>query len=298
MVTVGSILRGTLQFVRSNIPAIAAWSGLLLVSMLLMVLLMRPIYEAQLATMQTGTPVLPSFGPFFWLIIPVMTVLFLVIWAAGFRAVLRPADSRFFYLRLGMDEARLFGLLILLMLMMIGLEIVGTIGVVLVGGVLSLVVGKAAGMAIGAVLGIALGCAFLWAAIRISPAGPLTILERKISIRATWRLSRGHFWPMFGAYLIIVLGTMVVYFAVTFAQMGSDFADMLRPTDPDAARRLAEHSLARYQSVPSLILYAVLSGLVSGMAMAFQIGMTAVATRDLLGPDATAAETPSGPWSN
>lgn len=296
MVTVGSILRGTFQFARSNIPAILVWGAVFLVTSLLMLtLMMRPIYEAQLVTLQAGTNVMPSFGLGFWLAFPVMTILFLALWAAVFRAVLFPAESRFFYLRFGMDELRLLGLMLLLILAMIVLEVVGVVGIILVAGLLSLLLGKAAGVAVGVVMGLALFCFFIWVAIRILPAGPLTLLERKIMIAPAWRLSRGHFWRLFGAYLVITLVLIAVYFVLILVQMGPIMGDMLRPTDPDAARRVAEWHVAQLQLGVSLVVYSIVSSLIGSLSLALQAGMAAVATRDLLASQAPAAG--EGPWS-
>jgi len=297
MVTVGSIVRDTFQFVRSNIVAILVWSLPLLVTALLMMTMMRPVYEAQLATLQTGATVAPSLGPAFWLGFPLMTILFLVILAAGFRAVLRPEDSRFFYLRLGMDELRLLGLGLLLVLIALLLEVVTVIAVIIVGFVLGLVLGKVVAAVVSGIIGIAIGCAFVWAAVRVSPAGPLTIVERKIDIGAAWRLSRGHFWTLFGAYFVIALIVLAFYLLVMAAQMGPILADMARPTDPDAMRRVAEWQLGHLQFSVSMLIYAVASTLIYGVSVALQAGMTAIATRALLG-QRSQAQPPSGPWSN
>lgn len=297
MVTVGSIMRGTFQFVRSNIVSILIWSLLLLVSSLLMMAMMRPVYEARLATLQTGVTVAPYFGPAFWVGFPVMAILMIVIWAAGFRAVLRPAETRFFYLRLGMDELRLLGLFLVLALIAFLAEVVAVVAVIVIGIVLGLVLGKMAAAVVGTVIGIALACACVWAIVRISPAGPLTILERRIDIGAAWRLSRGHFWPLFGAYLVIALIVLAFYLLVMAAQMGPILADMARPTDPDAVRRVAEWQLAHLQFGASMLIYAIATTLIYGVSVALQVGMTAVATRELLG-QRSQAQPASGPWSN
>lgn len=295
MVTVGSILRGTFQFARDNILAILVWSALTLAAGLVMALtMMRPIYAAQLAALQTGGNALPSFGPAFWLLAGVMVILLLVLWAAVFRAVLLPIESRFFYLRLGMDEARLLGLLLLMILAAIVLEIVAVLAIILIGTVLSLVLGKVGGMLIGGLVALILFGAGIWAIVRIAPAGPLTILERKIMIGPAWRLSRGRFWPMFGAFLVIMLATWAVYMLLMFVQMGPIMADLVRPGDPEAAQRIVQWQAAQFQPGARMMIYAVISSLIYGVSLALQVGMTAVATRELL-KDAEAAPHP-GPW--
>ncbi len=300
MVTVGSILRETAQFVRSNIQAILAWSVLSLAIMLLMAALMLPIYQAQLATLQSGIKVAPELGVAFWLLIPLLVFVGLMIGAATFRAVLLPAESRFFYLRIGMDEVRLLGLVLIIVLIAIVMEIAVTIVAVIPGLLVSMVFGSGWGILIGVLIGLAALCGMIWALVRLSPAAPLTILERKIIIGPAWRLSRGRFWTLFGAYFVIALVIFVISIAMTLAQMGPVMGDMFRVTDPTAQQRVAEWQVAHAQLGFPMLIYAIISYLIYGMVNAVYIGMTAVATRQLLvaRDDAAPPEAPTGPWSN
>jgi uncharacterized integral membrane protein len=49
-----------------------------------------------------------------------------------------------------------------------------------------------------------------WFATKVSLSFPLTLKERAFAIGEGWSLSRGRFWTLFGAYLIIFLILLVL----------------------------------------------------------------------------------------
>src|SRR6478609_2921381 len=143
MVTAGSILGDTFRFVRANLPSIAVWGGISLLMSIAMRALMGPVYAAQAEALAQGIQPQISFGPLAlgWL---VMVVVLIVQYAAVFRAVLFPEESAAFYLRLGWDEARLFGLIALLWLGIMVAMIALGLAAFVIGLILSLIVGKGA----------------------------------------------------------------------------------------------------------------------------------------------------------
>jgi hypothetical protein len=121
-----------------------------------------------------------------------------ILYAAVQRAIIRPDEGGPGWLRLGMDEVRLFLLVLLyLFIVLVAILIVG----LFLGGpirrmdpaTLQLVA-----LAIG-------GVVFAYFGTRISLTFPLTLKERAFSISEGWRLTRGRFWTLFGAYFIIFL---------------------------------------------------------------------------------------------
>jgi hypothetical protein len=129
--------------------------------------------------------------------------------AAMVRAVLRPLDDRFGYLRLGADELRQLGLFCLALLVMLGVYI-GVILVTVVVGVL-LVAAKAAPASV-AVVAIALWLfALVFVGIRLSLAPALTFDTRRINLFGSWAMTRGRFWSLLGAYLLAFALVLVVY---------------------------------------------------------------------------------------
>jgi len=282
MVTVGSILSGTFRFIGNNVRAILVWSAILFVLSLVMMVMMRPLYEAQIAMLgQAGAvPARPPVGSFFLAMLVGLLVLVMLA-AAAFRAVLFPEQDRFAYLRLGMDELRLLGCVLILI---IGFYLIMIVVGIAVGMVLAL-----AGAAFGGgvvVMSLLIGFAMIalgaWLTTRFALAGPLTILERKIVIGPAWRLSRGHFWHLLGAYVVVGLILFVIYAVVFLIRMGPAMTDMFHPTDQAAAMRVASAQIAAYTlSLKNIVITLVMS-LVMGFGHALYAGGVAVATAQLV----------------
>ena len=51
----------------------------------------------------------------------------------------------------------------------------------------------------------------LWAAVRLSLAGPQTFQEARLRPFDSWRITHGHFWPMFGAYFLATIFAVLVW---------------------------------------------------------------------------------------
>jgi hypothetical protein len=299
MVSTGSILSHLVDFVRRQMPAIAIWSAVYAVFGVATSLAMRPMMRAQLAmaTQPPGTPpaLPPGFFTTFAALYVGMILFFIVLFAAVYRAVFRPEDSQAAYLRLGGDEARLFGLMLILIIgFYVALLLLGiSFGIIV--AVLGTVLGSqsAAAIMLIAALGIALTLFFVWASIRISLAAPLTILRRKLVIREGWRLSKGHFWSLFGAFLVVGLGLAIVWIIVFAMIAWPTFSTFLHgPPDPVAVRAAA---LAQAEMVGSPIWMAgvVLGSVIGGLTFALQAGVIAIGARDLLTARGEAGDQPS-----
>ena len=146
--------------------------------------------------------------------------LFLLVWAtttvAAYRAVLRPDDRRFFFLRLGADELRL------------GVMTVTTFALVLVfGGVpayLLLLLADPLMRALPALArDIATGgalvtvCVDVWLGVRLSLIAVETFAERRFHLTAYWPLTRGRFWYLLSCYFLCfltVFGLTILFFIV------------------------------------------------------------------------------------
>lgn len=150
------------------------------------------------------------------LIMPVALVVSAVLTAAAARAVLRPQDKAFAYLRLGADELRVGVVLLALMVMFFVL----TMGVSLLMGVIigivagasggdSSSVAAAAGL-IPVVLWLVLLPLLAWLGVKFSLAVPITMAERRIALFDSWNLTKGRFWPLLGMALLAWVMAMVV----------------------------------------------------------------------------------------
>ena len=160
--------------------------------------------------------------PFYGLMFPLMLVFYAVLYGAMNRAVLRPAKSAFGYLRLGMDEWRQVLLFLWAIVVAIGVELVllvlGVIVAVVVGVIIAAVqkgapaVSGGAGVAVLApiAVGLLFMFAYIYVLVRLSLASAMTFDTGKVTLLKSWRLTKGQFWPMFGAYVLAVILSIVV----------------------------------------------------------------------------------------
>ena len=214
--TVGSIIGGGIRLIRTQPQVVAVWVVLYGIAMALFTAAIR-LFMAPITAMQQQNaanaaagikvpPVFPAtaFGSLFLLEL-IFAVLVVIAFAAVVRAVTRPTGDRFAYLRIGMDELRLIGLGVLLAILFLFVELAGLLVVFLLGALSGYILGKSGGMVVGVVLGILLFCALVYAQIRLSLSGALTVIAGRIVIKDAWRAAKGHFWTLFGAYLVIGL---------------------------------------------------------------------------------------------
>ena len=152
-------------------------------------------------------------APTYVAVLIAVLVLVAVFYAAMNRAVMRPAESRFGYLRLASDELRQLGLFAILILLVLGFYLVVLIATAFVVAVLSALLGASAQIGAGILLAIllpVLACVFIYVGVRLSLASPLTFASGRVSIRGSWTLTRNRFWPLFGTYLIAFALSLVV----------------------------------------------------------------------------------------
>jgi hypothetical protein len=145
-------------------------------------------------------------APTYVVLMTVWLVVTAVFYAAMNRAVLRPQESRFGYLRLASDELRQLGLLALLFLLLTAIYFVVAIVALIV---LTLIGIASGGLALVILLPLVLG-AFIFVGVRLSLASPLTFATGRINLAAAWRLTRGRFWPLLGTYFIAFALSLVV----------------------------------------------------------------------------------------
>lgn len=208
-------------------------------------------------------------------------LVWLVLTAASFRAVVRPQASAFAFLRLGADEARLL--------------VVGLVWFAINFAfylLLALVVGAVAGMLasgpesfapaffIAGLIALPIVVLMAYIHIRLSPAIPLTILRRRILIGEAWRLTKGHVLPLFVAYLaimaILVVAYLVVVIVATAPYWGSrGFAGM--------AGAMSQANLTAIG--PLMVVSWFMSAAFGAAVYALWSGSVGTATLELLGDE-------------
>jgi len=146
-----------------------------------------------------------SITPVYALLLPFILVLNAILYAAMSRVILRPGDDRFGFFALGADELRQLGLQLLGFAVMFGVYL----GLAVV--VIMLVTLKVIPPILIVTLAVAAVGAFVYLAVRLSLASPLTFDTRRVDLFGSWTLTRGRFWPIAGTYLLTVALVAVVY---------------------------------------------------------------------------------------
>jgi len=138
----------------------------------------------------------------------VQLLLTVVVYTAIMRAVVRPRETSFFSLRIGMDELRVavVGLAII-----VGFYIAALILVLLGVGVgfAAWGLGEPFNWLIIVALCIGLMLAIWLAAARVSLIAPASVLHQSFAFEEGWKLGRGRTGALFGMMLLIVLIVIV-----------------------------------------------------------------------------------------
>jgi hypothetical protein len=142
----------------------------------------------------------------------------LMVGTALFRAIFRPDDRGFFYLRLGPDEFRAIGASLVLLL--------GVAALALVAVTVARAVRPMASVG-PVIVGLAAVGVGIWLAVRLGFVLPICVAERRIDFARSWRLTRGHAWALIGMTLLAgclgLLASVLVwgaFFVLTLAVVG------------------------------------------------------------------------------
>lgn len=154
-------------------------------------------------------PILTSYMAILAVIMPLSLIASAMIYAAVSRAVLRPSESAFGFLRLGMDEVRVLVVSIVLCIVFVALSVVVFGGVGVVAGIATASETPALWFVV-ALLVCAAIVLFIWLAVRLSLAIPITMAERRIAIFDSFGLTKGRFWSLLGMALLAFVMSIVV----------------------------------------------------------------------------------------
>lgn len=259
---------------RENPRMVLVWAVFLAVVSTLLTAIMIVMAGPALVEMQqkSGQPTtdptesLRLFGalaPMFLTLMPVSLIYNGVLYAAANRLVLRPADNARAYLGFGPDEFRQIGLIILSFLLFFGVYLgFGLVAAIL--GALAMLVSPIVG---GFVLVLALmsvAAVLISLVVKISLASADTFTRGKVSLFGTWNLTKGHFWPMLGAYLLAVIMAAIVNLLAFGVFVGFVVLPLGGLEGVGAFMQADPTSLETYFTLPRLI-YIPVAGVISAL---------------------------------
>lgn len=160
-------------------------------------------------TLEDFAPLFQMMGVMFAVLLPLSLIASAMIYAAISRSVLRPAESAFGYLRLGIDEFRVLVVSVVLFLVFMALTI-------LMSGIIGAVIGMTVAAEMPALwllvvlLVLAAIAVSIWLSVRLSLAIPITMAEKRIAIFDSFAMTRGRFWPLLGMAVLAGVLSMVV----------------------------------------------------------------------------------------
>jgi hypothetical protein len=227
------------RLIRQRPMLVVVWTlvslGLILAIVLLAALLLGSSFM-ELARLGEGAePSVEQVTSIFLMLVPLVIValpvglLYAGVMAAGVnRAILRPDEKAFFYLRLGADEFRQAVVLFVQGLGWMGVYLLCVLIVGLTAGFGALASGVGGdapdaggiGAMIGSIFLVGIGgvALALFLMVKFSLASAQTFQTRQINIFGSWSLTKGRFWPILGAFLLAFVFIVMISIAQSLIQ--------------------------------------------------------------------------------
>lgn len=293
---IGSIVGGGFRLIGRRPLAVAAWALMYLAVTVAMFLVMRSMITAFQPPV-TGTPFGGMTGATlgrFALLELVALVVMVVVMTAVQRAVLQPERSAFAYMRLGMDELRMFALAVILFVVYYILMLIAMLVLALVASLIGVAAGMGAAATVGIVMLLGVLALTLVFEVRFALAFPLTLMRGKIIIGDAWRITRGRFWTLLGAFLLLTLILIAVVVAAALVSNGGYFADMIRSRFSPAGAAAAQQAMLsrQFSAVNGTVVFGwIVNAFAGTLALVLFGGGVATAARELTGNTEEIAET-------
>lgn len=229
-------------------------------------------------TLDDFMPIINSFGLVLSILLPVSLLSSAVMSAAIARSVLYPTQKALGYLRFGSDELRVLAVSVAL----------GIIFIVLMGLIwgMTFALGAAAVNTpvlwlIVVVFFLVAWAAFIWLLVRLSLAVPMTLAEKRIVLFDSFRLTKGHLWPLLGMAIIAGVMSFVV------SMLGSLVLMPIQLMSGGMERLATVEGLnlvgMLQQAWPAILTYVVVNAIISALQVAVIYAPFSAAYRDIAG---------------
>lgn len=169
-------------------------------------------------TMAELAPLFRGYGVVLGVAGPLSILIGTMLSTAVARSVVEPKASAFGYLRLGKDELRVFGAMVVLYVLAMAYYMVA-VAVCVAIGVFAHLSGQwwlwlfCVAAAIAAILTL------IWLAVRLSLMVPIIVAEKRFALFDSFKLTKGQFWPLLGMALLALVMAIVVSFLGTIVSL-------------------------------------------------------------------------------
>lgn len=246
--------------------------------------IMDPSISERAAEEAFSNALLASFGQVALGMLVFMLV-FAAFWSVMEAAILRRyIRDEGFSLKFGADELRMLVVGVIWYLSFMGMYLVFILAMMgLIAPVATMAQDNPGLIALWTIIVVpALSIVWLYVVVRLSPAGAMTIRDRKVTFFSAWGLTKGRFWPTLGAFavlgLILYLIAMVIYMVVGFTLIGSIFSAMdFSSGEPDPEAILA--ALASSGTMTGLAIGYFLMLLMQGFSQYAWAGVPALVAK-------------------
>lgn len=275
------------RLVRRNPMALVAWTLLYLVVSLANVAAMSSMGPAvaDLAQLMEGyesappetfdamVPIFEAYGRLIggmaWLM-PISILVSVILTAAVARGVLEPKSNAMFgYIRLGMDEVRVFVVTLVIMILTAVISMAAFLAAGVIGGFAVAAI-EGWGWLIGILAFLAAFCLVIWLAVRWSLAVPITVAEKKFAFFDSFRVTKGKFWPLLGMAIlagVMVLLVMLLSMIVTAPLNVMSGLSMMGEVE-DPAAMFAAYSFSNPWVIATAVVNSIIYALVVGVIYA------------------------------